>query len=53
MMTRKSVELPDFDAYFNDPALVKAYYIPTDPLKLTALERQVSYLLHILMHESE
>ena len=32
---------PDYDTYFSDPALVKAFYIPTDPIKLTEKQRMV------------
>lgn len=34
---------PDYDTYFSDPALVKGYYIPTEPLKLTEKQRMVSH----------
>ena len=36
---------PDYDTYFSDPALVKAFYIPTDPIKLTEKHRMVGTLL--------
>ena len=36
---------PDYDTYFSDPALVKAFYIPTDPIKLTEKQRMVGTLL--------
>ena len=35
---------PDYDTYFSDPALVKAFYIPTDPIKLTEKQRMVGTL---------
>ena len=36
---------PDYDTYFSDPALVKAFYIPTDQIKLTDKQRMVGTLL--------
>lgn len=40
---------PDFDEYFKDPALVKAFYIPTEFLKLDKNRKEVGCLLVFLL----
>jgi len=38
----KGKVMPNYSSYFNDPALVKAFYIPTEPRQLSEKQKEVS-----------